>query len=120
MKPRLLIADSDAELRDMFRRYFSASGFDIAMADDGLECLEQFRQFLPDVLVVEREMPWGGGDGVLGRLREEYPLLAIDVVITTDDGRDFDPAPPVIACLEKPFSLASLLEVIRAGNKHLC
>jgi hypothetical protein len=68
MKPRLLIADSDAELRDVFRRFFSGSGFDVATAGAGLECLEQFRQFLPDVLVVEREMPWGGGEGVLGRL----------------------------------------------------
>ncbi len=120
MKPRLLIADSDAELRDVFRRFFSGSGFDVATAGDGLECLEQVRQFLPDVLVVEREILWGGGEGVLGRLREEYPLLAIDVVIITGDGRDFDPAPPVIACLEKPFSMAGLLELIRVGNSQSC
>jgi CheY-like chemotaxis protein len=69
MKPRLLIADGDGELRDVFRRFFSGTGFDVATAGVGRECLEQFRQFLPDVLVVEREMLWGSGDGMVDAVR---------------------------------------------------
>ncbi len=116
MKSRVLIADSDADLRDILRTFLSASGYDVAMATDGLKCLEQIERFQPDVLVVEREMPWGGGDSVVAKLREEHPPLAMEVVIITDDGRDFEPAAPVVACLEKPFSMELLLEALQAGS----
>ena len=120
MKSRVLIADSDADLRELLQIFLSASGYDVAMASDGLQCLEQMQRFLPNVLVVEREMPWGGGDGVVARLREEHPPQAMEVVIITDDGRDFEPAPPVVACLEKPFSMEILLEALRALEHDSC
>ncbi len=64
---RLLIADSDPALADIYQSFFSNDGHDVEMAADGVQCLESIRQHLPDVLVLEYELPWGGGDGVLAR-----------------------------------------------------
>ena len=54
MKPTLLIAQSDAELRDAYRRFLTGRGYDVETAADGLDCLEKLRRVAPAVLVLDR------------------------------------------------------------------
>ena len=117
MKPILLIAESDAELRDAYRRLLAGHGFDVETAADGLDCLEKLRRLAPEVLVLDPELRWGGGDGLLARLREERATSGVSVVLTAMAGNPPDVAgdiePPVVQFLPKPFSLAALLESVR-------
>ncbi len=84
MRPRLLIADADDAWLEVCERGLCDSGFTVATAQDGLACLAQLqRDPQPDVVVLELDMPWGGGDGVLAILREEACLLDHKVVIIT-------------------------------------
>jgi CheY-like chemotaxis protein len=78
--------------RSLSRRAYvldlTCRGFEVATADDGLQCLDVLRRFPPDVIVIEPELLWGGGDGVLAVLHEspewrELPVL----VLTTDRNR---------------------------------
>jgi len=64
---------SEAELRD----YLTGRGFDVEVASNGLECLALLREVRPDVVVLNWELPWGGGDGVLTVLQEEFRLLPV-------------------------------------------
>ncbi len=70
MKPMLLFADDDAELCQDYARFFSARGFDVETASNGLDCLRKLRQKNPVVLVLDLQLRWGGGDGVVAWLRE--------------------------------------------------
>jgi DNA-binding response OmpR family regulator len=123
MTSRLLIADSDRLLCEIYERYFAARGFDVATASDGLACLERIREFRPDALLLEWEIPWGGGDGVLAQLRCEYFENDLRVVVTSDQGRDgilgFD-ADPVVARLRKPFRLSSALAAFCSEHREAC
>ena len=71
MKQALLIADRDAELCDVYRRFLTDRGYEVETSSDGLDCLRKLRQVTPAVLVLDLELLWGGGDGVLAWLREE-------------------------------------------------
>src|SRR5438067_11067086 len=71
MKQTLLIADGDAELCDLYEMFLTECGYEVEAASDGLDCLRKLRQVIPAVLVLDLELRWGGGDGVLARLREE-------------------------------------------------
>jgi DNA-binding response OmpR family regulator len=117
MKPTLLIAESNAELRAAHRRFLTAHGYDVETAVDGLDCLEKLRQGSPAVLVLDRELPWGGGDGVLAWLREEGSASGVPVVLTATAGHGPDVEgiePPVVQLLAKPFALTALLDSLRA------
>jgi DNA-binding response OmpR family regulator len=119
MHQNLLIADGDAALCDVHRMFFTRMGYEVETALDGLDCLAKLRRLLPAVLVLDLELRWGGGDGVLARLREERTFAEIPVVLTTTAGCDQDLAaflePPVVNCLPKPFALSALLESVRSA-----
>jgi DNA-binding response OmpR family regulator len=119
MKPLLLLAESDAELAGLYRQFLTRHGYAVETATDGLECLAILRCFLPDVLVLDVEILWGGGDGVLACLTEEDGRPAVPVVLTgtaaSAAALDRYRALPGVFCLEKPFSLSALLERVRAA-----
>jgi len=119
MKQRLLIADRDAERCEVYRRFLTERGYEVEISTDGLDCLAKLRQVTPAVLVLDLELLWGGGDGVLAWLREESPAPRIPVLLTATAAGPPDMAeinePPVVDYLPKPFALAGLLERIRSA-----
>jgi len=117
MKPTLLIADGDAELCDFYQKFITQRGYEVETASDGLDCLAKLRRATPAALVLDMELRWGGGDGVLEWLREEKATAGVAVIITATAAQPLDAsemiAPPVIGCLLKPFTLPALLERVR-------
>ncbi len=79
----VLVADPDPSLPEVYRGPLSRAGFEMRTALDGLECVERLRERVPDVLVLEPDIPWGGGDGVLARMSEVPHLAAVPVMILT-------------------------------------
>jgi DNA-binding NtrC family response regulator len=121
MKQTVLIAEGDAELCAVYQRFLSERGYEVETASDGLDCLEKLRRVTPAVLVLDRELRWGGSDGVLAWLREESAPApsGVPVVLTATAGSSPDAAediePPVVKLLAKPFALTALLQSVRAA-----
>ncbi|MGO9468249.1 MAG: response regulator transcription factor [Isosphaeraceae bacterium] len=119
MKQRLLIADGDTVLCEVYRGFLTERGYEVETSTDGLDCLAKLRQATPAVLVLDLELLWGGGDGVLAWLREESRAPRVPVLLTATAADPADVAgfnePPVVDYLPKPFALAGLLESIRSA-----
>ena len=110
---------------DVYQRLLSSCGYQVETASGGLECLGKLTDVVPDVLVLDAELNWGGADGVLTRLREEEsPILAVPVVLITSEVQPNDTiahliAPPVVYRLQKPFRLSTFLEAVSfAADYH--
>jgi CheY-like chemotaxis protein len=92
-------------------------GFRVAEAESGLECLEALRQQPPDILVLHRELLWGGSDGVLNMMQQDIAWSTIPVVLLGHREREDElptcPSTPVIACLESPVAPSVLLATIQ-------
>lgn len=118
MNTRLLVADSDPSLADIYCRFFTSHGYDVDTASDGLACLDKL--YGTDVLILDLSLPWGGGDGVLEHMQDDPLMPDIPVVLVASEKSRDELAtlliPPVIECLQKPFQLATLLEAIRAAE----
>jgi len=117
MKPTLLIADGDAELCDLYKMLLGKCGYEVKIASDGMECLRTLCQVEPAVLLLDQQLGWGGGDGVVAYMREESLMIPVILTTTVDSRRDIadDIEPPVVAKLPKPFAVSSLLEHIRSA-----
>lgn len=114
MAPKLVIADADPDLCDLYRLFFSNQGWHVRTCGGGLECLARLQEAAPDLLVLDRDLHWGGADGVLALMRNVPELAQMPVILTSAEPFIEAPAPPaapVLLTLWKPFSLSVLLDV---------
>jgi DNA-binding response OmpR family regulator len=113
----VLIAEGDPELCGLYQRFITARGYGAETASDGLECLGELRRATPAAVVLDRELRWGGGDGVFAWLREERGTSGVAVILMATAGHPLDGTeviePPVVQLLLKPFGLTALLESVR-------
>ena len=121
MKYVILIADDEAEIRDLLRLYLENSGYDVLEAADGLEALAVLEKEHVDLAVLDVMMPRMDGFSVLAQMRadgNETPVLFLtakdsvpDRVHGLDSGAD--------DYLVKPFSFDELLARLRVvTRKH--
>jgi len=80
---RVLMADPDPLLSIAYREPLLREGFELATAVSGLECVARLRECVPDVLVLEPQLLWGGGDGVLAMMCEVPQLVTVPVMVLT-------------------------------------
>jgi DNA-binding response OmpR family regulator len=81
----ILIAIRPHPARRDFQVELEHRGFNVVTADDGVSCIEYLHDGVPNVLVVEPELPWGGGDGVLAILRDVPKWRDIPVLVLTSE-----------------------------------
>lgn len=119
MKPTVLIAEGDPELCGLYQRFLTERGYAVETASDGLDCLAKLRRAVPAAVVLDLELCWGGGNGVLAWLREERATSGLAVILTGTAGYPLDGIPaseaPVVRLLFKPFALTALLESVRSA-----
>ena len=80
---RVLIADPDEAITSMYQEPLLQEGFEVDTATSGLECVARMREQVPDVLVLEPNMPWGGGGGVLAMMNETPRFTTVPVMVLT-------------------------------------
>jgi len=109
---RVLIADEDEEFLEFAQRYLSRRGLEVKTATNGLESVAIIRRDVPDVVVLERELLWGGSDGVRACMQQVPAWSEIPVILTSDDKVTEESgfaSPPLVAQLKKPYRLQELL-----------
>ena len=79
----VLITDPDRLLLAAYSQHLTQRGTRVSTARTGLECWEKLMQSVPDVLVLEPELLWGGGDGVLALLNEQPSIRPTIVMLLT-------------------------------------
>jgi CheY-like chemotaxis protein len=120
---RVLIADSDEVFLEVALRYLSRQGMEVNAATNGLESVAILRRDVPDAVVLQRELLWGGGDGVFALMQQLSGWSKIPVILTSDGGipEESGPlaSPQFVAQLQKPYRLEDLLghlQQCRQGN----
>lgn len=77
---RVLLAGPKTYRWRAYHETLDSWGFSTRLTSDGLDCVAMLRAFRPDVLVLDPNIPWGGGDGVLA-VRDEEPGLNQNLVM---------------------------------------
>ena len=112
---RVLFVEDEDALRRAYERYF-AKRYEMAFAGTGARGFEEFRQFRPDILVLDMQLPDTDGLALLHQMRERRADLP--VIVTTA----YASMRPVIETLGtghngflvKPFEMEELGKLIDA------
>jgi DNA-binding NtrC family response regulator len=109
---RVLIADRDHAFLEVAQRYLSRQGHEVKTATNGLESVALLHHDVPDVVVLQRELLWGGGDGVVALMQQLSEWSKIPVILTSDGGIPEESClitcPQLVAQLQKPYRLEDL------------
>lgn len=79
----ILIADDQPDNLMLLSRYLEKEGYNYIEAKDGLEALEKTRNFLPDLVLLDVNMPLKDGFAVLEEIRADASTEHIPVIILT-------------------------------------
>jgi DNA-binding response OmpR family regulator len=121
--PRVLIADDDPKGAELLEAYLSGSGYELRVAGDGEQTLQEIASWKPDVVLLDVMMPRISGFEVCKRLRADPATRAIGVLMVTalDQPSDIDKAVDAGTddFLTKPINKSELLLRLRSLLRSL-
>ncbi len=82
---KLIVAEDDTVLRDLYLRKFDKNVFDIRTAVNGVEALKLVEEDPPDLMLLDINMPVLDGFGVLEKLPREKRNFRIVMLTNFDD-----------------------------------
>jgi chemosensory pili system protein ChpA (sensor histidine kinase/response regulator) len=123
--PVIMVVDDSLTVRNVTSRLLEREGYRVVTAKDGVDALEQMREMLPDVMLVDIEMPRMDGFDLTRIVRREPHTQHIPIIIissrTADKHRSQAAQLGANAFLGKPYQESDLLEHVAkflAGRKQ--
>ena len=113
---KVLAVDDSRTLRDMLSDCLTKAGHDVRTARDGAEALEALREYMPDIVITDLNMPVMDGLDFIEAARAEaagrdLPLL----LLTTETGIELKERARRIGAtgwLTKPFNSDQILSLV--------
>lgn len=82
-KPRILIADDNLPNRELLEAYLADTDYEIGVAADGQETLNQLQSFRPDLILLDVMMPKLNGFEVCRKLKQNPQSKSTMVLMVT-------------------------------------
>jgi two-component system, OmpR family, KDP operon response regulator KdpE len=116
---RILVVDDEPQIRRVMRVTLGSQGYEIVEARSGEEALVKFREFLPDLVLLDLNMPGMGGLETCRAIREgsDVPILILTVRDAEDDKVEALDA-GADDYVTKPFGMKELLARLRAALRR--
>lgn len=111
----VLVADDDANVRELLHQELAAEGYEVHEAADGREALAQVRRVQPDLVILDVMMPELSGFDVAAVIRNSPETMGLPIVIVsvlTDRERGYRLG--VDRYLTKPIDTGALLDEVQA------
>ncbi len=113
---RILVVEDNAEVAKLLELILRRSGYDVRIAEDGVDALAQFRAFSPHLVLLDIMLPLMDGYEVCARLREAYQATEPIIMLSSLDTQlDMERSRKAGATdhIAKPFDKDQLLATIR-------
>ena len=88
---KIAIIEDDSVISQMYRMKFEADGFDVQIANNGRDGVELVKEQVPDIVLLDLQMPIMNGDEVLKKIRSENWGKTVPVMILTNLGEEEAP-----------------------------
>jgi len=77
LKHRVLIVDDEESIRVVFAQLLQREGYEVDTAENGFDALLQLKQFIPDVIISDLNMPKMSGFEFLSVVRRRFPNISV-------------------------------------------
>jgi CheY-like chemotaxis protein len=114
---QILVGDDNEQMRHLIVELLEAEGYDVREAADTGEVLEQMSYTRPDLLILDVQMPGGGGIEALRAIRSDTANGGIPVLLlsgSVDLEVDWASQVGADAQLPKPFRIDEFRGTVRS------
>ena len=113
----ILYVEDASEQRDLIAMFLEMNGYQVEVANDGIEGLDRARKSKPDLILLDLGMPKMDGYQMMEILRADESLKDIPIVVisawTASTHRDRAKAAGAKAFITKPFELTHVLKTVQ-------
>lgn len=117
MTKKVLIADDEPNIVTSLEFLLEHNGYDVRVARDGQEVLDQLPDYRPDLILLDVMMPVRNGFEICQTIRANPEWRDMKIVMLTAKGRDIEATKGLAlgadAYVTKPFSTKDLVERVR-------
>ena len=121
-QPHIMVIDDSITVRKVTSRFLERNNMQVSTAKDGVDALNQLQEQLPDLLLLDIEMPRMDGFEVAKLVRHDQRLKHLPIVMITsrtgDKHRERALSLGVNEYLGKPYQEEQLLAVIQQLLGH--
>jgi chemosensory pili system protein ChpA (sensor histidine kinase/response regulator) len=114
-KATILVIDDDADIRELIKILLESDGYEVNIASDGVEALEQLRSGpLPGLIILDLMMPRIDGEEFMKQVRQpRYGHIPVVVMsgynAAQKQARELD----ADSCLMKPIEVEELFKTVK-------
>jgi DNA-binding response OmpR family regulator len=87
---KILVVDDDPDMREALQMILQSAGYEVAMGEDGEECLVKLKEERPDLLILDLLMPKMDGFEVCKALKDpryaKYGGMPIIILSSVQEG----------------------------------
>jgi CheY-like chemotaxis protein len=111
---RVLVVDDDVEIRESIAEVLAEAGYDVALAANGREALEEMARTPVCAVLLDLMMPVMDGWELMREIRRSLQHAAVPVVVVSADANVRDKAAQLAAdaWLRKPIHIVELLDLL--------
>ena len=116
MSKKILVIEDDEVMRELMRMSLTQSGYEVAVAGDGVHGYDTALFLKPDLIVTDIQMPGADGIHVVRRVRDTPALEHTPILVTTAFGTGsatFALQSGANAFEPKPINSQSFLSTVR-------
>ena len=116
---RILVVDDEPQITRILKRSLSAHRYEVRTAGEGETAMDTFRDFNPDLIITDLQMPEMGG---LEFCREVRKLSQVPIIVLSVKGEESTKVAALDAGADdyvtKPFGIEELLARVRAALRR--
>ena len=110
---KILAVDDDLNILELYREIFAKAGFEVFTAEDASGAMGKFQEVKPDLVILDVDMPAGGGQKVFDRLRNLL-MTTTPVIFSTGSPESVAGfARPDVIVLKKPVNPEVLIDAAK-------
>jgi len=113
VRNRILIADDDSIVRNSLAAVLESEGYVVDEARNGVEAVTRAIEHLPDLVLLDLNMPHWDGWTAFSQLDRVTPLLPIVVITARPNQYEKAVRMGVDAFMEKPLNISILVRAIK-------
>ena len=119
MSLRVLAIDDSRTMRNLLGATLGGAGYDVELAEDGLDGLEKLSGFEPDVVITDTNMPNMDGFGFLEAARAQQKDRVIPIlVLTTESAPELKARARAAQSWKASQNRRGIFFNVACGNRH--